>query len=99
MYTYRFRLNELGYREKPIESYTECEIKAKNYTERWLSDSVKMANCGWDHVSYVVMENKSGREEFAVLHASADDSGERYYVVTGDSLGAIAEEIWKGVFR
>ena len=45
------------------------------------------------------MENEYGREEYAVLYPDKDNSSGRYMNVSGNSLGAIAEEVWKNVFR
>ena len=48
---------------------------------------------------YEIMENEYGREEYTVLYPDAENSNGRYMNVSGNSLGAIAEEVWKNVFR
>jgi hypothetical protein len=45
------------------------------------------------------MESQYGREEYAVLYPDTDNSGGRYMNVSGNSLGAVAETVWRNVFN
>jgi hypothetical protein len=99
MSTYKWALDERGFKEVPFKEYTEEQKKKCDYVEYYLSPSVEHSRCGWNHVVYVIMENEYGREEYAVLYPDAENSNGRYMNVSGNSLGAIAEEVWKNVFR
>ena len=99
MATYKWVLDQRGFKEIPFEEYTEEQLRKHGYVSRYLSPSIQAAKCGWDHVVYYVLENQYGREEYAVLYPDTDNSSGRYMNVSGNSLGAIAEEVWRNVFR
>lgn len=99
MATYKWALNERGFEEVPFKEYTEEQKRKCDYVEKYLSPSVEHSRCGWHHVGYEIMENQYGREEYAVLYPDNENSNGRYMNVSGNSLGAIAEEVWRNVFR
>ena len=99
MATYKWALKERGFEAIPFEEYTEEQKRKLHYVANYLSPSVEHSRCGWNHVGYEIMENEYGREEYAVLYPDAENSNGRYMNVSGNSLGAIAEEVWKNVFR
>lgn len=74
-------------------------FKKDEYVEKYLTPSVKHANCGWNHCKYFVFKNEDGFHEFVELCPGTEDTGGRYYKVDGLNNGGIAESIWGGVFH
>lgn len=97
-YTFKWKLEERGFKEVAHDDYTVNNLNKHVYVEKYLSPSVSHANCGWACVKYYVLASEYGIEEYAVLYPDETCEGGRYYNVTGDSLGAIAKTIWRGVF-
>lgn len=82
--------------------YTDEELHKSWYVNKELNDSVAAADCGWYGISYAVTEDSYGdRREWALMFADKDDSprSARWIPVTGNSKGAIAENVWSLVFR
>lgn len=98
-YTYKWHLDELGFEKVPAHLYTSAQNKKWEYVNDYLSPSIEHAKCGWDHCVYYVLKNKNGTEEYVGLYPDKVSQNGRLYCVTGNSLGAIAEQIWYGVFR
>ena len=85
-----------------ISPITIAQMEKADYVDRYLSPSVLNARCGWHGVKYMIIRNKYGNiDEYACLIANEHDgaSNWRWYNVSGGSLGEIAEEVWRGVFR
>ena len=99
MATYKWALDQRGYKAIPLNEYSKEQTEKRNYVEQYLSPSVQHSRCGWDHVGYEIMENEWGREEYAILYADPEDRGGRYMNVSGNSLGAVAETVWRNVFN
>ena len=71
MATYKWALNERGFKEIPFEEYTEEQKRKFVYVKKYLSPSVEYSRCGWDHVVYVIMS----RSIFLRLLSIADVVG------------------------
>lgn len=99
MATYKWALDMRGFKEIPFSEYSKEQTEKREYVEKYLSPSVQHSRCGWHHVVYCVLENEYGKEEYAVLYADADNYGGRYMNVSGNSLGAVAETVWRNVFN
>ena len=67
MATYKWALDQRGFKAIPFSEYTEEQKKKCDYVDEYLSPSVQHSRCGWHHVGYEVMESQYGREEYAVL--------------------------------
>lgn len=81
---------------------TEDEQEKARYVNGALHKSVAEARCGWPVISYVVTEDSFGiRREWALMFGSKEHSPKsaRWIPVTGNSKGAIAENVWSLVFR
>lgn len=98
-YSWKFTLDDRGYKEVPFEDYSKEHMLKNKYVQEYLSPSITNAKCGWDHCEYSVLCNNDNITEFAILYPDKENVSGRYYNVSGDSLGAIAETIWNGVFR
>ena len=102
-------LTERNYSPIPFEAiyehsgrskYAKYYEKNREWIEKYLSPSVKAANCGWDGVKYIIMHNEKCDDirEYALLtYPDSEDEG-RYICIEGDSLGCIGEEVWTTVF-
>ena len=99
MATYKWALDQRGYKAIPFSEYSKEQKEKCDYVEYYLSPSVEHSRCGWHHVGYEVMESQYGREEYAILYPDADNRGGRYMNVSGNSLGAVAETVWRNVFN
>lgn len=98
-YTFKWDLNLKGFKELDFEYYSQEQLKKSSYVELYLSPSISHANCGWDHCIYYVFDNELYKEEYVALYPEKENTNGRFYCVTGNSLGAIAETVWNGVFR
>ena len=97
-YVWSWQLKERGYQKKHDSEMTAWQKACAEYVEHYLTPSLRMAECGWDHARFFVLNGPFGEEEYVGLFADDTDIGGRYYNVSACSKGAIAETIWKGVY-
>ena len=98
-YTNAYTLKERGWEKLALNQYsTEQQNKLKWVFEH-LEPTIKTARCGWESVTYVIMQHGRMIEEYIVLAGDAHLPYEgRYINVSASSLGAIftsvAENLW-----
>ena len=98
-YTNAYTLKEQGWEMMPIGAYpSHCEDK-RSWVARDLEPTIIKANCGWESVTYVIMQHGSALEEYVILAGDGLHPFEgRYIHVSANSLGAIlssvAENLW-----
>lgn len=98
-YVWGWQLTQKGYKKKPDADMTDWQKACAEYVEHYLTPSIRIADCGWDHARLFVFSTPWGcDEEFVGLFAHIENVGGRYYNVTGCSKGAIAEVVWSGVY-
>lgn len=98
-YTWKWKLEERGFKRVFTANYTEVQEKKWVYVEEYLNNSVVEANCGWAKVRYEVYENPlGGKEEYVILYPTKDDTGGRCINVSGNSLGATAQKVWNNIW-
>lgn len=98
-YYWSWQLKDRGFKKVNDNAMSEWEKACAEYVAHYLTPSIKMADCGWDHARFFVLESPCGdRDSYIGLFPNDTDINGRYFCVTGDSKGAMAEEIWKGVF-
>lgn len=99
-YIWKHVLKDKGYNALSEKKWNDVQRNKCAYVTKYLSPSIHYARCGWDHCVYTVLTNQYGYiEEYVELCPNAEDNDGCYINVTGDSLGAIAESVWKNVFN
>lgn len=95
-YTYKWVLEDKGYKEVSKEKYTEAQIDMENFIDS-MSKVINEAKCGWTGVEYKVMKHTSGIiAEYMRLYVVG--GGDRWIPITANSKGAnfqvLGENIW-----
>lgn len=98
-YTNAYTLKENGWEKLNLNKYTPEQVKKLKWVLQSLEPTIISAQCGWEAVTYVIMQHGRASEEFVVLSGDANHPYEgRYINVSANSLGAIlssvAENLW-----
>ncbi len=100
-YNWGWQIRDAGFLALPVDKLTPGEIDKLQYVNQFLDPSVHEAKCGWYGISYCVCTiNGKNRTEFVLMYGDKNDTpnGARWINVTGNSKGAIAENVWSLVF-
>lgn len=98
-YTNAYTLKQNGWEKLDIKKYTPEQVKKLKWVFQSLEPTIKSAQCGWESVTYVIMQHGEEYEEFVVLSGDANYPYDgRYINVSASSLGAIftsvADNLW-----
>lgn len=98
-YVWGYQIEERGLKEVDWRDWEEGCLHKSAYVDKYLNPSVQMANTGWDHIVYKILENKmGGKEEYVLICPNHDDdNGARYVNVSATSIMGIAQSVWKNL--
>lgn len=90
---YPHELEEKGFKERPFEEMTECQLAKSAFVERYVSLTVKHSDSGWKGAEYAVYSN--GEEYVFFL----DDNYDRCcgICVTANSKQAITTDVFDNI--
>lgn len=95
-YTYKWKLDELGFVEVSKEEYSDSQKDMMEFIEN-MSNIIKSANCGWDGVRYALMKNTK-HDYYSAYMVLYCKGAERWIPIEGNSKGCnfsvLGENIW-----
>ena len=102
-YTFKWQLEEKGFKEIPWEDwdnlYNGRLYKKKDfYVDNYLMQAIRESNSGWENVKYKLFKKDEYIEEYIVLCYDTKTDEGRYINVSGNSLAAIGQVAFNNLF-